>query len=609
MAQTNPNQAIGESPISAVGAPASGTTSPDPGTATRVLRRERFDLNALYETSRLLGSSLDLQFVLSNLLFTAMSKLLVTRGAVLLFEPIGQQYRVAAVRGIAQLENDQLIRISGPSVEMPLVDEDVPPELKAHRVKLVLPVRSGHRDIGLIALGAKATAQPFESRELDFIQLLVNMTSASVHNSLIVSELTQANRDLDNKIQQLNTLFDLSQEFNASLDRKQVVKALSFALMGQMLVHRYLLLLRRSPGNAASEDADAQFTILTWRGMQRPEIDSALSARLCQLRELAILEGEDARIEGLEPLRGMGIAIVIPILQHGETCGVLGLGPKMTGQRYETDDLEFLYALGNLALVSIQNTFLVEEQIEKERLEEEMRLARQIQERLLPREIPTLPGLEIGTLAIPSREVGGDYFDVIRLDEHRLLAAIADVTGKGVPASLLMANLQACLHVLEPMDMTLEEAVSQINRVICENTEADKFITFFCGIYDCRDRTFSYVNAGHNPPFFFRTDDIVRELDKGGLLLGVMRGLPYEREIVQTSEGELIVMFTDGVTEASKADGEEFGEERLMEIVRQNRALPPRQIADVIFREIRDFTGSPALLQDDVTVVVLKMVS
>ena len=579
-----------------------------PETPTRIQRSERFDLNALYETSRLLSSSLDLQFVLNNLLFTAMSKLLVTRGAVLLYEPLEAKHRVATARGVRGLEAGDLLDVDVQKAGKPLLDDQVPDILRQHNLRLLLPVASAHRDIGLIALGAKATGQAFDLRELQFIQSMVNMSSAAVHNSLIVAELTQANRDLDSKIQQLNTLFDLSQEFNSSIDRKRLVKVLSFALMGQLLVHRYLFLLRRAsaPGRVGGEE-DIEFNAVTYRGMPRPDISPELGQRLCDLRELAVLEGEDGQdIEGMELLREMGIAIVVPIQQHGETCGVLCLGPKMTGQRYQADDVEFLHALGNLAFVSIQNSFLVEEQIEMQRLEEEMRLARRIQERLLPRELPSVAGLEVASLAIPSRHVGGDYFDVIRLDEHRLLAAVADVTGKGVPASLLMANLQACLHVLEPMDMTIEEAASQINRVICENTEADKFITFFYGIYNARSRTFQYVNAGHNPPLLLRKGDGFERLEVGGLLFGVMSGAPYERGEVTVEAGDLIAMYTDGVTEAADADGEEFGEERLIDLLRTHRAATSQQIVDIVNRTIREFTGSPALLQDDLTIVVLK---
>ena len=175
-----------------------------PETTTRAQRTERFDLRALFETSQLLSSSLDLEFVLNNLLLTAMSKLFVTRGAALLYDPLEDAYRAAAVKGLTGLENGDLIRLDDlPTNAMLCGAEEVPEVLAQLRVELVLPVAFGHRRIGLIGLGKKATGQPFGEAELEFIQSLVNMSSSAVHNSLVVEELQLANRDLDGKIQQL----------------------------------------------------------------------------------------------------------------------------------------------------------------------------------------------------------------------------------------------------------------------------------------------------------------------------------------------------------------------------------------------------------------------
>src|SRR5690606_34665367 len=166
---------------------------------------------------------------------------------------------------------------------------------------------------------------------------------------------------------------------------------------------------------------------------------------LCARREIVLLQDDEEADPQWQGLRDRGIALAIPLQQHGETCGALCLGPKMTGQPYQPDDVEFLYALGNQALVSIQNTYLIEEQIEKERLEEEIRLARDIQLRLLPQEIPKFDRLDVAALALPSREVGGDFYDVVRFVDERLRLAIAVVTGKGLPATMLMANLTATI--------------------------------------------------------------------------------------------------------------------------------------------------------------------
>lgn len=577
-----------------------------PDSMERAQRTDRFDLRALYETSRLLSSSLDLTFVLNNLLLTAMSKLLVPCGVVLLYDPLEDAYRVSVSKGGTGFQAEDTVHLDGLPSDGVLQGEEIPEVLGEHRIHLALPIAAGDRKIGLIGLGKKATGQPYGAQELEFIQSLVNMSSAAVHNSLMVEELKQANYDLDNKIQQLNTLFDLSQEFNATIEREQLVKLLSFALMGQMLVGKYLLLFRRQGGGNEEGEQAKEFRVVADKGIRDTTLEPDLIARLSGREDLLLLQNSQEE-DNWEGLTQRGLVLALPLRQHGETHGVLCLGPKMTGQPYKPDDLEFLYALGNLALVSIQNSFLVDEQIEKERLEKEMRLARGIQERLLPQELPSLPGVEVAAVALPSRHVGGDYYDVVKLDDDRMLLAIADVTGKGVPASLLMANIQAGLHVILPMDISIEEATLHLNRIICENTGYDKFITFFHGIYDARDRSFEYVNAGHNPPVLMRANGDMELLEKGGLLLGIMKSVTYERGRVTLDPGDVIAIFTDGVTEAMSPENEEYGEERLEACLSAYHHEPAQAILDAVRQDIRTFTHDPTLLSDDLTMIVFKV--
>ena len=565
-------------------------------------RTDRFDLRAIFETSQLLSSSLDLEFVLSNLLRTAMGKLLVTKGTALLYNPLRSAYNVASVMGISGLSKDDELVLGQLDLEYTMHDESVPEALKELGIKLVFPVAFGHREIGLIGLGAKFTKQEFGEQELEFMASLVNMSSAAVHNSLMVEELKIANRDLDAKVQQLNTLFDLSQEFNSTVDRSSLVKLLTFALMGQLTVTKHIYLIKSV---SKDDEGEAAVQVVTHKGIRKEVLTPTTIEALSHVEEMCLLEGKDVP-DGCEPLAEAGVSMVLPIRHKGETGAILCLGPKMTGKDYEPDEVEFLYALGNLAFVSLQNSYLVDEQIEKERLEEEMRLAREIQERLQPSSLPDFEGLDAASLALPSRHVAGDYFDAIKLDEDRILYAIADVTGKGVPASLLMSNLQACLRVLVPLDVSIEEGTAHMNRVITENTGFDKFITYFHGIYDKRDRSFNYVNAGHNPATLVRKDGSFELLEKGGLLLGVMAGMPYESGTVTLNEGDVLAMFTDGVTEAMSPEGEEWGEERLEPLLVELRDKSAQDILDGVAEAVQEFTDHAPVLSDDLTMIVIK---
>ncbi len=574
-------------------------TSERPSVPTRT---ERFDLRALYETSQLLSRSLDLDFVLNSLLLTSMSKLFTTRGLVLMQDQLSDGYRVAAVKGVKGVSAENVIRLDKHPGEDIMLDDAVPQRLRDYELVLAVPITFGKRSIGLLAIGPKATRDAFTTLEMEFIRSMVNMSSTAVHNSLMVEELKLANRDLDAKIQELNTLFDLSQEFNATIDRDRLVRLLTLALMGQLLVSKHLFMLRRS----VSGTPEPEVFVVGSRGISADDFEPDLIKLLCGLDELVLLEDGDDN--GWDGLRERGLMLALPLKQHGETCGVLCLGKKRTGQSYSPGDIEFLSALGNLALVSIQNSFLVEEQIEKERLEEEMRLARSIQERLLPQRIPAVKGYELAAVAMPSRFVGGDYYDLLHLEGDRVLLAIADVTGKGVPASLLMANLQASLHVMLPMDLSIEDAVVHINRVICDNTDADKFITFFVAILDRAAGTLDYVNAGHNPPTIVRRDGSMEMLETGGLLLGVMKGLGYEKGVAELRSGDVLAMFTDGVTEAMSKEGEEYGEERLEPLLVRHRDATADEILDAVRTDITRFTNGVATLSDDLTMIVLKKI-
>ncbi|MDX1587145.1 MAG: PP2C family protein-serine/threonine phosphatase, partial [Balneolaceae bacterium] len=235
-------------------------------------------------------------------------------------------------------------------------------------------------------------------------------------------------------------------------------------------------------------------------------------------------------------------------------------------------------------------------------------IAKSIQRGLLPDPIPTSEKLDIAATNISSYQVGGDYYDILETPSGNLLVAIGDVTGKGIPASLLMANLQSMLHVLLPIDITLGEASGRMNDIIYQNTPSDKFITFFWGLFDPEKSTFKYVNAGHNPPIFLKKDhEEVKLLEEGGLILGAMETMsPYTESDVKLESGDLLVCFTDGVTEAMNADEtEEYGDERLIECIKKNRNGSAKDVQDAIVADVNEFANN--IQYDDITLVVLKV--
>jgi len=291
---------------------------------------------------------------------------------------------------------------------------------------------------------------------------------------------------------------------------------------------------------------------------------------------------------------------------QNEVKGVLCLGERLRGGAYSESDLEFIFSLANLAFVSLENSRLFDEAMEKKKLESELLIAREIQQGLLPRTIPEVSGFEIAAVNISSKQVGGDYYDVIPTEDGRCVIVIADVSGKGTPASLLMANVQATVHALVPFQLALSVATARINDLIYRNTGSDKFITFFWGSIDPSTKKFQYVNAGHNPPFVLRKNGSIERLTEGGLILGIMKTvMPYQEGSVTLYSGDSVIMYTDGVSEAMDKNGNDYTEERLEEFVAQQTGKSAEQILAAIKTEIQHYTIGAAQ-SDDITMVVFK---
>jgi sigma-B regulation protein RsbU (phosphoserine phosphatase) len=241
--------------------------------------------------------------------------------------------------------------------------------------------------------------------------------------------------------------------------------------------------------------------------------------------------------------------------------------------------------------------------IHQQEQEREIAEARAIQEKLLPREISQMPGYEIASAWQSARLVGGDYFDILPLDEKMLGICIADVAGKGMPAALLMSNLQAAVRGLSSLAVAPNLLCSRLNSLIYRNTASDRFITFFYAQLDGANRHLAYVNAGHNAPFVVHSDGSHERLREGGAVLGVFATRNYEMGSAQLSPGDRVILFTDGVTEACNLAGEEFGEARLLRLLEDQRTLSADELQAKILAVVAEFSGG--LWQDDATLLVL----
>src|SRR5881227_1504357 len=273
--------------------------------------------------------------------------------------------------------------------------------------------------------------------------------------------------------------------------------------------------------------------------------------------------------------------MVAPIISNKEVIGVFDLESDELNA-YTKDDLEVLMLLASQVAIIIEKVMLHEQQIEKERLETQLEVAREVQLALLPAKDPELIGFDISAYNFPTEEVSGDYYDWVRIYDDQIGVVIADVSGKGVPAALLMAFLRASLRAASHIGYAPQISMSKVNYLLWESIERNQFVTAFYGILDATNRTLAYSNAGHNPPLLIDADGKTRFEERGGVPLGMFRDSRYYEYYATIEPGQMLVLYTDGVTEAMNPSGEEYGGQRLVAAALRGRHLSARELIDFI---------------------------
>ncbi len=340
--------------------------------------------------------------------------------------------------------------------------------------------------------------------------------------------------------------------------------------------------------------------------------DSSLSRYLNELRRPAFreefeehhrLNGES--LESLSFLSRLDCELLVPLVSANQLSGFLAFGPKSSGALYSQDDLSNLRFLTVQAAALLENRRLYQESLARKRLETELSVAQEIQAHLLPTDSLVLPGLRICGRMESCREVGGDYYDYFPFDSQSVGMAIADVAGKGIPAALLMTSLRVTFRAEAVRSPFPEQVVTYLNRAVEGMVTSGQFISFFYGIYHLGDRRLRYCNAGMNPPLLFRSRrNYLERLKKGGPVLGVSHNYKFRAGTLRLEEGDLLMLYTDGLTEEINAEGEFFDLNRLIATVRVNFESPIEQLRETIFATVSDFGGRER--SDDRTVILLK---
>jgi len=316
----------------------------------------------------------------------------------------------------------------------------------------------------------------------------------------------------------------------------------------------------------------------------------------------------DSRFQKAESVIAQQIrsAMCAPLIAQEDVLGVLYMDSRGHKVDYGQADLELLTGITDQAALAISNAILHQSLIEQNRLERELEIARTIQMNLLPKQPPVVPGFAIAAMSLPAKCVGGDYYDFIGIDDDRLGVAVADVSGKGVPAAILTASVRAALQIeARQCQNDLQVILSNLNEMACRDAATDMFIALFFGVLQVSTRRFRYINAGHCRPLLFDTEGKETRLDKGGCVLGVMPDRRFEQGEARLAPGSTLVIYSDGVTDVFNERGEAFGLDRLREIIAANRDATSGALREKIV-EVTTAHQGKAEQFDDYTLVIIK---
>jgi sigma-B regulation protein RsbU (phosphoserine phosphatase) len=469
----------------------------------------------------------------------------------------------------------------------------------AFGLEVLCPIFKAERAVAVIGLGRRGDARPYGDDETAFLRSVAACASTPIENGLIYNELRTVNQRLSLKVFQLNNLFDISRELTASFDDETIKNLVTTTLMGHLLVSRCALYLDGPGGLALAHERGA-------RGEEGarlvPEAEAA-AVRAALRKALPTSELPEGELR--DRLLRQRMALVVPVSTGATVRGLLAVGERVSGAPFSEEDRDFAQTLARQAAAALESVRLHRVQLEKQRQDKELQIAREIQQSLFPPRTPSIAGFEVAARSRACYQVGGDYYDFIPLPNGRWGLIIADVSGKGTPASILMASVHASLRALAGTAAP-EQMMERVNAFLYESTQANKYVTLFYAELDPATRRLVYVNAGHVPPYFLRRDAPPRRLTAGGPVLGLLEDVHYDVAEIELQGGDIVAMVTDGATEALSAEDHELGDERLVQAVAAAGASAEQQIQRLI--DAVDAWTDERGCTDDLTALVLRAV-
>ena len=521
-------------------------------------------LQALLESAKLLSSSLALNDLLAHLLRTVMGRLLTSKAVIAV--DLDGSMRVALARGVPSLtQGDSFTEDAG----------------RAAKLEQFFPIEQTGKAIGVLAIGRPARGF-LEPEEEDFIKALLGLAASSISNA-------QAHEATLQKIQELRALIDLGRGVSASLEPDDIAQMLTLTLAGRWIISKH--------------------GIVTWKE-GHPEIlrEKGLSVapllkdkeRWMQLTEPTLAPADVALPPG---------SLILPLRSSAETFGVVVCGPRLNRKPYTDADIEFGGGLAAQAAISFDNAWHFRDTLIRQQMEKEVALAAHIQRDLFPAVLPPLAHSDVAATNRQAKLVGGDYYDVLPIEgtgpDLPHLLCVVDISGKGMFAALLMSNIQATLRALLSQGQSLSDVAEKANNLLHATTPANRYATAFLNRYDPATGACQWVNCGHNDGVILRKSGAVEMLPCSGIALGLFPRMVYETQTFELQAGDLLAIYSDGVTEANDAAEQEFSLERFVSVLKAHKDRPASEIVGQVMQEIDAFVGDAPQF-DDITLMVMK---
>jgi len=459
-----------------------------------------------------------------------------------------------------------------------------------------IPLYVGDKFLGVIQAINSGIQDDLLGRDLGLLEVLAERISITLRNSWVLREATRASEEA-------KSLYEVGIALSGSLELDELMNKI-LASLSKVIACDIAMIYLVDPENGTIHQISTIGLDDFPTDQLRLKIGQGICGRVAETGDGIIVSDVNQNTDYIACRTTTKSEMAVPLKFNNVVVGVLNVESDQS-DAYKDHELELMNAFASLAAVSIERAKLHKQMLSARRLEHEIAIARRIQKTFLPSGNPRIEGFDIAGFNIPSDEVGGDYYDFIPIVENQYGIAIGDVSGNGIPASLIMAAFRASLKAEIRNNFAIRAILSKVNNLLFESIDRERYVTAAYGVLDSKNKIFTYSNAGHNPPILLRESGELQYLNEGGMALGIFANSTYEENSILLKSGDIVLLYTDGVTEVKNENDIEFNEQRLIDAAKKTRDKPAAKIIEYIVDQAEKFKKDSKFI-DDLTLIVLK---